>query len=658
MSLRPPPFALAAALLVWGVQTAHLPSALGMAAVLEGARLVRWRWDISDADFNRIADFSSLGFLLLVVYQFSNRGLHGIYVLLELAPYVLFLLMVAQAYSRRGRLRMSALFVSLRRRPDEPAHADDRDVDLGYAYALGCLVAAAAGVRGPFFLPAACVVLAWLLWPVRPRRFGRGTWLATLGLAVSLGYAGQLGVREMQQVLERAALALLGDFMWADTDPDRTTTAIGEIGRLKLSDRIRIRVRPLGGSLPRPLLLREAAYDSFEFGNWKTSASGFTAIDALPGTRTWPLANAASAKTAVLVSLPFRRELSITPLPYGSVRVTAPQGLELKHNVYGAVTLEIPPGQVHYRVDFAADAPNGAPARTPDRVLPGAYADDFTLIAYELGLPGKPATEVIERIRAFFARDFRYSLVQRGTWPGRMPLTHFLRRDRKGHCEYFASATVLLLRAGGVPARYAVGYAVNEWSGLERQYIARARHAHAWAEAWVGDRWQVVDTTPAVWAEREQENASVIEPLLDAWSWLAYRIDRIRAGESGLEDYYPVALAALIALLAWRLSRRPRFERAADIAPADRVRPGVGLDSEFTALVARLDALGYKLRPGEPLGAWLRRLRSTQADLPVLAHLHELMLLHYRLRFDPQGLDAEARRRLRDTVASRLAELG
>jgi transglutaminase-like putative cysteine protease len=47
------------------------------------------------------------------------------------------------------------------------------------------------------------------------------------------------------------------------------------------------------------------------------------------------------------------------------------------------------------------------------------------------------------------------------------PLARFLLRTRSGHCEYFATATVLLLRQLGIPARYAVGYAVHEASGRQ-----------------------------------------------------------------------------------------------------------------------------------------------------------------------------------------------
>ena len=61
-------------------------------------------------------------------------------------------------------------------------------------------------------------------------------------------------------------------------------------------------------------------------------------------------------------------------------------------------------------------------------------------------------------------------------------MSRFLLRTRSGHCEYFATATVLLLRQLGIPARYAVGYAVHEATG--RKYVVRQRDAHAWCLVW------------------------------------------------------------------------------------------------------------------------------------------------------------------------------
>ena len=65
--MKTPPLLTGAALIFWGWHTAHLGFAVPMAILLEGTRLLSWRFEIDDRDFNRIADFTSVFFLVLVV---------------------------------------------------------------------------------------------------------------------------------------------------------------------------------------------------------------------------------------------------------------------------------------------------------------------------------------------------------------------------------------------------------------------------------------------------------------------------------------------------------------------------------------------------------------------------------------------------------------
>ncbi|TVR07918.1 MAG: transglutaminase domain-containing protein [Planctomycetota bacterium] len=67
--------------------------------------------------------------------------------------------------------------------------------------------------------------------------------------------------------------------------------------------------------------------------------------------------------------------------------------------------------------------------------------------------------------------------------------------QRRGHCVHFTTATVLLLRASGHPARPVFGYASNEWD--EQGVTFRSLHAHAWTEFHTSTGlWQRLETTP------------------------------------------------------------------------------------------------------------------------------------------------------------------
>ncbi len=76
-------------------------------------------------------------------------------------------------------------------------------------------------------------------------------------------------------------------------------------------------------------------------------------------------------------------------------------------------------------------------------------------------------------------------------------LEEFLLKERRGHCERFASALALLLRMQGVPARVVVGFVPGERNWLSGWRDVRLRDAHAWVEAHFAERgWVAFDATP------------------------------------------------------------------------------------------------------------------------------------------------------------------
>jgi transglutaminase-like putative cysteine protease len=78
------------------------------------------------------------------------------------------------------------------------------------------------------------------------------------------------------------------------------------------------------------------------------------------------------------------------------------------------------------------------------------------------------------------------------------PTAHFLFGDKTGYCVHFAHAAVYLMRAAGIPARVATGYAVEESArqGGSSLMIQGSR-AHMWPEIYLADYgWVVADVYP------------------------------------------------------------------------------------------------------------------------------------------------------------------
>jgi hypothetical protein len=116
-------------------------------------------------------------------------------------------------------------------------------------------------------------------------------------------------------------------------------------------------------------------------------------------------------------------------------------------------------------------------------------------LAREVAGEGEPL-ERIRRLRAWLGANCRYTLLFVDRPRGNV-IEDFLFETRAGHCEYFASALAVLLRAAGVPSRMVVGYRGGQWFEDGAFYLVRQSDAHAWVEAWVEDRgWTRVDPTP------------------------------------------------------------------------------------------------------------------------------------------------------------------
>jgi hypothetical protein len=82
-------------------------------------------------------------------------------------------------------------------------------------------------------------------------------------------------------------------------------------------------------------------------------------------------------------------------------------------------------------------------------------------------------------------------------------MDQFLFQTKRGFCEHYAYAFVVMMRAAGVPARVVAGYQGGEVNPVNKTVIVHQFDAHAWAEVWLaGQGWVRVDPTAAVSPDR------------------------------------------------------------------------------------------------------------------------------------------------------------
>jgi len=142
---------------------------------------------------------------------------------------------------------------------------------------------------------------------------------------------------------------------------------------------------------------------------------------------------------------------------------------------------------------YAIDAPPpDARYLQLDAALPARVRE----LAEQMVLGSDDAWHKALAIEQHLRSDYAYSYETVVPYQGRTPLDWFLFDTRKGHCEFFASAMVVLLREVGIPARLANGYSLGERNPLTGYYEVRVMDGHAWAEGWIDGHWVMFEPTP------------------------------------------------------------------------------------------------------------------------------------------------------------------
>jgi transglutaminase-like putative cysteine protease len=180
----------------------------------------------------------------------------------------------------------------------------------------------------------------------------------------------------------------------------------------------------------------------------------------------------------------------------------------------------------------------------------------------------------------------------------RSPIEAFLLEETAGHCEYFASGMVVLLRSIGIPARLVNGFAGGSANTLGGFVELTRSDAHAWVEVHYEEAgWVRYDPTPTD-ARLRADTADLFAQLrglgsaLEHW-WYQHVVEFDRSHQMrALRDGW----------LAWR---RWRAEQGAPHAGgAPRAKAGARpVGGAFAPIALGLMALGAAG------GLWLRRRR-------------------------------------------------
>ncbi len=218
---------------------------------------------------------------------------------------------------------------------------------------------------------------------------------------------------------------------------------------------------------------------------------------------------------------------------------------------------------------------------------------------------------------------------------------YFLFDSKTGFCDYYASAMVILARAAGIPARYAMGYAPGIFDPAGGRFLVRQSDAHAWPELYFpGLGWVEFEPTSAV---PEIQRSAVPSATVASPAWLRGSNPIFSAAWNFLALFLRgAAVPALVVLaiaaggyFAWLLLTPFRL----GLLPPARMLRGM-----YRRLIGHARRLGVSYSPATtPAEFGLRLGGSVPADADPVRKITEL---YARQIYGRKKITAEERRAL------------
>ncbi|MFQ6130954.1 MAG: DUF3488 and DUF4129 domain-containing transglutaminase family protein [Armatimonadota bacterium] len=235
----------------------------------------------------------------------------------------------------------------------------------------------------------------------------------------------------------------------------------------------------------------------------------------------------------------------------------------LRTNKFGALisTATLGPGD---RYAIVSAVKPSVPPRSRDPDLPLAAR------AHYVSLPDDVSPRVLElaksitagyegdfqrarAIEAYLADGYIYDGKLRPTPRGRDPLEYFLFDSKRGYCHHFATATAVLCRAVGIPARLAVGFLPGEADPESDLHVVREADAHSWAEVYMaGAGWMSFDPTGGTAEGRLTAAAAFYQRVADWWESVGERVPLL-GPNWGTRLATLLGILALAAVITWAL---------------------------------------------------------------------------------------------------------
>lgn len=116
--------------------------------------------------------------------------------------------------------------------------------------------------------------------------------------------------------------------------------------------------------------------------------------------------------------------------------------------------------------------------------LPESVTPRTRELAARLAAPHTTPYDAARAIETYLREHIAYNERVSAPPPDVEPVDYVLFERPEGYCAYYASAMAVLLRAAGIPARVAVGFAQGTFDATLNAYLVVESDAHAWVEVY------------------------------------------------------------------------------------------------------------------------------------------------------------------------------
>jgi hypothetical protein len=334
--------------------------------------------------------------------------------------------------------------------------------------------------------------------------------------------------------------------------------SLGTFGRLRENFRVVMRIHPLDALPDGPLYLRGLAFDRYDGNSWSRSDGAWRPISTTRSTF-WVAPNTDGPRVQLSLE-PLEPSVLFLPEGTGQVRFYGRPPNVVMQDANGNYSVDaLLRGGLGYEVSLSSSSAPGflagekTPADIEDRYLQLPQPiDSVAELAHRVTSPGATSDEKARLLENYLRTNYEYTL-DLGRDPSRTPLDDFLFVQKRGHCEYFATAMTIMLRTQGIPARVVNGFYGGEWNGYGGYFAIRQGDAHAWVEAYLPGRgWTRFDPTPTAPLQRGGWDGA-FGLLYDAWRlwWYDAVVEYDLSTQRSLLDRAGAALAQ--GALVWGL---------------------------------------------------------------------------------------------------------